>query len=163
MSAKKLIKIKPQAFVHDERSKMGLAIFEEIESRVKFSVALDSFVNLDLFLRESFKKEESGFSLSYKVMEEFGYEIDLALLDLLPNNETKSVIYLKHKSDSSMPLKEMNVRTFELLGLWHSKDFQMFASSEFIESSKNIVIKKEENSDPNLKNLHKKYGQKYLI
>ncbi len=163
MSMRKLVQVIPQAFVNDERSSQGLAIFENQETKEKFTVFIESEVNVNLFLRESFKKSETGFSLSYEFIKAFNYEIDMAVLEKENESDIKVSIFLKHKDDTSRSLKEVRIKIYELLGLWNNLDFKIMASTDLISFSKDMSLPLSEGSGPQVKNLHKKYGQKYLI
>ena len=63
------IRIAPQTFALDDKTNQGLVVFETLKTKTKFSVHLNSSVEVGLFLKESFKRQESGFALSKKIFE----------------------------------------------------------------------------------------------
>ncbi len=154
------VKIIPQTFALDEKTQQGLVVFETIQEKTKFSVYLNESIEVGLFLKEAFKRQESGFALSKKIFESLGYRLDKGVINELDGEQEKIIIVLKGVDKL---LKKVQVSMLELLGMWTLENFPMFASTKFIENCRDIKVKLKETSKPLKKDLYKRYGQKYLM
>ncbi len=156
----KQVKIIPQTFALDEKTQQGLVIFETVEEKTKFSVYLSESIEVGLFLKESFKRQESGFALSKKIFESLGYRLDKGVINELDGEQEKSIMVLRDVDDF---LKKIQVSMLELLGMWTLENFPIFASIQFIENCRDIKAKLKETGKPLKIDLYKRYGQKYLM
>ncbi len=154
------IKIAPQTFALDEKTNQGLVVFETVKAKTKFSVHLNESVEVGLFLKESFKRQESGFALSKKLFESLGYKLDRGVIKELEGEREEAHLVLR---DADKNLKKVQVSMLELLGMWTLENFPMYANSKFIENCRDIKVELKETSKPLKSDLYKRYGQKYLM
>lgn len=154
------IKIIPNTFALDEKTNQGLVVFETVTTKTKFSVYLSESVDVSLFLRESFKRQESGFALTLKVFEALGYKLDRGAIKELEGEREEAHLVLRNEEGK---LKRIKISMLELLGLWTVQNFPMFANSKFIENCRDVKVEVKETSKPLKADLYKRYGQKYLM
>ncbi len=154
------IKIIPNTFAVDEKTNQGLVIFETLTKKTKFSVYLSSNVEVGLFLRESFKRQESGFVLSRKVIESMGYKIDRGFVKDLNGDQEHVQLVLR---DENKNLKRLSVSLLELVGMWTLENFPMYTNARVIENCRDVKVEVKETSKPLKSDLYKRYGQKYLM
>lgn len=154
------LKIVPNTFAMDEKTKQGLVIFETVTTKTKFSVYLSNNTEVGLFLKESFKRQESGFVLSRKILESMGYTLDKGVIKELDGERESVHLVLR---DESKKLKKIKVSLLELVGMWTLEGFPMYANSKFIENCRDIKVEVKETSKPLKSDLYKRYGQKYLM
>jgi hypothetical protein len=154
------VRIAPQTFAVDDKTGQGLVIFETLKSKTKFSVHMSNSLEIGLFLSESFKREESGYHLSKKIFEKLGYSVDRGSICGLEGEREEVQLVLR---DQDGELEKVNVGLLELLGLWSTKSFPLFASKKFIESCRDVKIEIKETGKPLKSDLYKRYGQKYLM
>lgn len=162
MSTLKNVKIIPQTFALDEKTNQGLVVFETVKERTKFSVYLGSSVEISMFLKESFKRQESGFVLSKKILEAQNLEIKKGQITELSGEREEVHLFLKAGAEERGS-KKISMSLLELLGLWTLDNFPLYANKNFIESCRDVKIEIKETATPLKSNLYKKYGQKYLM
>jgi len=162
LSTLKNIKVRPQTFALDEKTNQGLVIFETLKERRQFSVHLGSSVEIGLFLNESFKRAESGFVLSKRILEAQSLEIKKGQITEIDNEREEVHLFLKDPKKEK-GLKKIKMSLLELLGLWTLENFPLYANKTFIENCRDIKIEIKETSKPLKSDLHKRYGQKYLM
>jgi hypothetical protein len=162
VSTLKNIRIAPQTFALDEKTNQGLVVFETLKERTKFSVHLGGSVEIGLFLNESFKRQESGFVLSKKILEAQNLEIKKGQLTELNGEREEVHLFLKDPKKEK-GLKKIKMSLLEILGLWTLENFPLYANKNFIENCRDIKIEVKETSNPLKSDLHKRYGQKYLM
>lgn len=153
------VKIVPNTFAMDEKTSQGLVIFETLTTKTKFSVYLGSNVEVGLFLRESFKRQESGFVLSKKIIESMGYKIDRGFVKELNGDHELVQLILKDGKKT----KRLSVSLLELVGMWTLENFPMYTNSNLIENCRDVKVEVKETSKPLRSDLFKRYGQKYLM
>lgn len=164
-------RVRPVTFALDEKTNQGLVVFETLKEKVKFSVYLSDSLDLALFLQESFKRRESGFVLSKKIIESQGLKIKKARITNLEGDRELVHLFFKlsKKVDSKKPdeqkpkIQKMEVSLLEILGLWTLENFSLYACNDFIEKCRDVKIELKETKNPLGADLHKRYGQKYLM
>lgn len=162
MSVLKNVKIIPQTFALDEKTNQGLVVFETLKDRTKFSVHLGSSVEIGLFLKESFKRQESGFVLSKKILDAQNLEIKKGQITELGGEREEVHLFLKN-GEQEKGVKKMKMSLLELLGLWTLENFPLYANKNFIENCRDIKVEVKDTGKPLKSSLYKKYGQKYLM
>jgi hypothetical protein len=178
-ASKKESRIRPVTFALDEKTNNGLVVFETLKDRIKFTVYLNSSLDLALFLQESFKRQESGFVLSKKLIKVGGLKIKKARISELDGDRELVHLFLKSvskkKSDDAFEKKspekssdksknqKVKVALLEVLGLWTLENFPLYACDDFIEKCRDVKIELKETKSPLGADLHRRYGQKYLM
>ena len=66
-------------------------------------------------------------------------------------------------SDEKQKSQKVRVSLLEILGLWTLEKFNLYASADFIESCRDVKVELKETKNPLGADLHKRYGQKYLM
>ena len=161
MSATKDIRIRLVSFALDEKSCQGLVVFETLKEKTKFSLVLNSSVDLALFLQESFKRQESGFVLSKKILDGQGLKIKKGKILSLETEKEEAQIYVKHEEKKGS--QKIKISLLEILGLWTLENFPLYADADFIEQCRDLKVDLKETANPLNVDLHKRYGQKYLM
>gem|GEM_PF-2642514 len=165
-TAKKECRVRPVTFALDEKTNQGLVVFETLKDQLKFSVYLNNSVDLALFLQESFKRQESGFALSKKLLESQDLKIKKARISEIDGDHELVHLFLKRSdktSDEKQKSQKIKVSLLEVLGLWTLENFNLYASADFIESCRDVKVELKETKNPLGADLHKRYGQKYLM
>lgn len=161
MSYPRSLRVVPQTFAVDDLTGQGLIVFETFKARTKFSIHLGVNIDLGLFVKESFKKKESGFSLSQKLINDFDLEIKSGWIKSLEADHDE--VYLSFCSPEKKGMRKIKLSLLELLGLWSLENFSLFASKKLIEDCREVKINLHDSEKPLKLDLHKKYGQKYLM
>ena len=175
---KKEVRIRPVTFALDEKTNQGLVVFETSKEKIKFSVYLNSSLDLALFLQESFKRQESGFALSKKIIKAGGFKIKKARITEIDGDHELVHLFLKPREKKAeleenkiettkevqkLKSQKMTVSLLEVLGLWTLENFPLFACNEFIEKCRDVKIEIKETKSPLGSDLYRRYGQKYLM
>jgi len=163
---KKEFRVKPVTFALDEKTNQGLVVFETLKDQVKFSVYLNSSLDLALFLQESTKRQESGFALTKKLIKSQDLKIKKARISGLEGDNEEVHLYLKSTEkgpDEKAKSSKLRTSLLEVLGLWTLESFNLYANADFIESCRDVKVELKETKNPLGADLHKRYGQKYLM
>jgi len=167
LNLKKETRIRPVTFALDEKTNQGLVVFETLKDQIKFSVYLNNSLDLALFLQESFKRQESGFALSKKIIKSQNLKIKKARISELDGDHELVHLFLKskdkNKTEDKPKVQKMQVALLEVLGLWTLENFSLYACNDFIEKCRDVKIELKETKSPLGADLHRRYGQKYLM
>lgn len=155
-----LLRVQPKTFVVDERGGQGLVLFETLKSKTEFTLYFNSGFDVELFIREAFNRQESGFLLSYKLCESLGFVPKKGHLKDIESQKGALLFLEQKEGDEKLKIE---VGLVELLGLWALHNFPLYASKRFIADCRDMKIEEGGLSQALTMDLYKKYGQKYLM